>query len=355
MTHSYLERELKYDVPPDFIVPDIADLVPEGGRLEATSEHLRSDYFDTAEHALLAAKMTLRRRTGTTDTGWQLKVPQDPFREEIRVSSVGDDVPEELSDLLLGVTRRQPLGYAATVTTDRRVTRLLDADGRLLAEIDDDNVQARVAGEAARLSAWRQVEVELGEGDLDVLHALGAALRRAGAWLSSSPSKLGRALTLPPSDAPAEEVTPPAGEVVRAYIVEQQRVILAGDLTLRRDNDSAIHKTRVATRRLRSTLRVFGSLFDEASAAAFEVSCAGMPPCSVRCATVRCCGAGSTTWPSPSTRHSCSVQSWPGSTMSSPTTRPSTGGGGTRRRALPGAARRRGALGGTAALDPCGV
>ena len=147
MTHSYLERELKYDVPPDFIVPDIADLVPEGGRLEATSEHLRSDYFDTAEHALLAAKMTLRRRTGTTDTGWQLKVPQDPFREEIRVSSVGDDVPEELSDLLLGVTRRQPLGYAATVTTDRRVTRLLDADGRLLAEIDDDNVQARVAGE----------------------------------------------------------------------------------------------------------------------------------------------------------------------------------------------------------------
>ena len=88
--------------------------------------------------------------------------------------------------------------------------------------------------------------------------------------MAVEPVQAGRALTLPPSDAPAEEVTPPAGEVVRAYIVEQQRVILAGDLTLRRDNDSAIHKTRVATRRLRSTLRVFGSLFDEASAAAFD-------------------------------------------------------------------------------------
>ena len=195
---------------------------------------------------------------------------QDPFREEIRVSSVGDDVPAELSDLLLGVTRRQPLRYAATVSTDRRVTKLLAADGRLLAEIDDDNVQARVAGEAAALSAWREVEVELGEGDLDVLHALGAALRRAGAWPSSSPSKLGRALILSPGDEPAVDVAPDAAEVVRAYIVEQQRVILAGDLTLRRDNDSAIHKTRVATRRLRSTLRVFGSLFDEASAASLD-------------------------------------------------------------------------------------
>jgi CHAD domain-containing protein len=205
--------------------------------------------------------MTLRRRTGTTDTGWQFKVPQKPFREEIRLSLDGDGVPAELRELLRGAVRGQPLVQVATIVTDRSVQRLLDADGRRLAEIDDDRVHASVAGEAATASSWREVEVELDDVEVELLYALGKRLRRAGARPADSGSKLARALPGDRIEAGTRRRRLRAGDVVSAYIAEQQRVILAGDLALRRGDDSVIHKTRVATRRLRSTLRSFSTLF----------------------------------------------------------------------------------------------
>jgi CHAD domain-containing protein len=274
MPESYEERELKFDVNPDFVVPDVADLLPDGGRIETGSEQLHSYYFDTADRALLRNGMTLRRRRGSTDNGWQLKVPREPFREEIRVKDIGDRVPDELSALLLGVVRGRPLAQISSMTTDRAVTRLLDGTGTKLAEIDDDVVHASAAGNAATghaatVSSWREVEVELGRAELDLLYAVGKRLKRAGARPSVSRSKLARAL--PRAATPnLVEHKPRAGDVVAAYIAEQQQVILAGDVALRRGDESAIHKTRVATRRFRSSLRVFGVLFEPSRAAALD-------------------------------------------------------------------------------------
>jgi CHAD domain-containing protein len=56
---------------------------------------------------------------------------------------------------------------------------------------------------------------------------------------------------------------------VLAYLAEQYDAILTGDLELRRGHD-VVHKTRVATRRYRSVLRVFGGLFDPDRAAALD-------------------------------------------------------------------------------------
>jgi CHAD domain-containing protein len=275
MTESYVERELKFDVAPDFVVPDVAGLLPDGGRLEVLTEQLRSDYFDTADHALLRARMTLRHRTGSTDTGWQLKIPQPPFREEIRVDADSEGTPEELQRLLLGVTRGQSLTRIARVKTERSVTRLVDGAGRHLAEIDDDVVHASSGagdkgaggkGAGATASTWREVEVELGDDQVELLHVLGRRLQRAGAQTSASTSKLARALPSPAEPERAER----ACDVLAGYVAEQQRVMLAGDLALRRGEDSVVHKTRVATRRLRSTLRVYGELFDAGRAAAID-------------------------------------------------------------------------------------
>lgn len=268
MPQSYIERELKFDVKARFVVPDVADLAPTGGRIETRTERLRSDYYDTHDRALLRARMTLRRRTGTTDVGWQLKVPKAAFREEIRLDSTEQGVPAELAALLLGVRRGQELSLIATVNTYRQVTRLLDADGVAQAEIDDDTVRAASAGESATASSWREVEVELGAGDLELLHALAKRLRQAGARPSASSSKLARAL--PAAAEPDSAGKPRAGDIIGAYIVEQQQAILAGDLALRRGDSAVIHKTRVATRRLRSTLRVFADLFDPGPAVALD-------------------------------------------------------------------------------------
>lgn len=269
MSQSYLERELKFDVKPTFVIPDVTALLPAGGQTQTGTEHLRSDYFDTSDHALLRARVTLRRRTGTTDAGWQLKIPHEPFREEIRLDLTDDAVPPELSALLLGIGRGQQLTNIASITTERTVTRLLDSQGTTLAEIDDDTVHASAAGDAATASTWREVEVELGADELELLYALGKRLRQAGARRAASTSKLARALPSTPRPSPAKNRAG-AGDIITAYISEQQRVILTGDLALRRGDDSVIHKTRVATRRLRSTLRTFSALVDPQRAAALD-------------------------------------------------------------------------------------
>jgi CHAD domain-containing protein len=166
-----------------------------------------------------------------------------------------ESVPAELAGLLLGVRRGQPLRPVATLLTERRVTELLDAHGQKLAEVADDSVHATAAGEAATASSWREVEVELGSGDEDLLQQLAELLGRHGARPSASSSKLARALADAGSSEPADPLA--------AYLVEQQRTLIAGDIALRRGDETVIHKTRVATRRFRSTLRSFGPLFDE--------------------------------------------------------------------------------------------
>jgi CHAD domain-containing protein len=269
MTRSRLGRELKFDVDPKFVLPKLKRVLPKGGRLETTSKRLRSDYYDTADQALLQAQVTLRRRRGTSDPGWQLTAPHDRFRDEIRVDADIDSVPEELNRLLLGLSGGRDLTRIASVVTKRSTTRLLDARGRTLAEIADDTVQASSqAGSTGVVARWREVEIELGDDETELLYGLGKRLRRAGARPAKAASKLARALPGDLEIKPAK-IKPrkqkhklSAGDVVGAYIAEQHRMIAAGDLALRRDDDSVIHRTRVATRRLRSALGVFGSLYD---------------------------------------------------------------------------------------------
>src|SRR5215471_19891278 len=86
---DYLEIEQKFDVGEDFERPDF------GALREVLHEDIRADvpvtyelsaiYFDTADERLLASKMTLRRRTGGTDEGWHLKLPEgQDARREVR-------------------------------------------------------------------------------------------------------------------------------------------------------------------------------------------------------------------------------------------------------------------------------
>jgi CHAD domain-containing protein len=274
MVYSFVERELKFDVGPRFVLPDVSALLPDGGRLETVTEQLQSDYFDTADQALTRAGVTLRHRSGSTDVGWQLKVPFGDFREEIRSDEPAEGVPDELSTLLYGIRRGRALTRIARLVTVRTVTRLLASDGSRLAEFDDDTVHAAAAtdvtssGGTATATTWRELEIELGTGDLDLLKALAKAARVGGARPSTVASKLARALDEPAAGRPARR--PRTADVIAGYVAEQQRAILIGDIALRRGHEDVVHQTRVATRRLRSTLRVFGPLFDAPRAATLD-------------------------------------------------------------------------------------
>lgn len=247
------ERELKFEVPEGFAVPDVADVLP-GADVERRTVALRSTYYDTVSLDLLAQKITLRRRSGDTDTGWQLKIPAGDARDEIAVplgGSSDEPVPDHLARLVAGVARAAELTSVATLSTQRHLTRML-RDGELVVEIADDHVVAATGGRQA--DTWREVEIELGPaGTEDDLAAFATRLRRDGARPSRSGSKVARALGRDRTDrAPRSR----AGELVAACLESAHRRLVAGDIALRRGHPD-VHRTRVAVGRIRAVLRVF--------------------------------------------------------------------------------------------------
>ncbi|MBL7490404.1 CYTH and CHAD domain-containing protein [Frankia sp. AgB1.9] len=116
------------------------------------------------------------------------------------------------------------------------------------------------------------VDAQAGPVGTRLLDAVEAVLRAAGASDAPHGSKLAHLLSLahtaPPEPAaePAERPRRPgrgdtAGAVLRAYLAEQVAALLAVDPRVRMDEPDAVHKMRVATRRMRSTLRTFAALF----------------------------------------------------------------------------------------------
>lgn len=263
MLTQHREREDKFEVTEDFVLPGLDDLAAAGAPVGTGFFRLASLYHDTDDGELRRARLTLRRRTGGPDAGWQLKLPAGRARTEVASRSRTRTVPVALADVVQGLTRGRPLVPIAELRTDRTVSRLVDADGVLRAEVADDRVSSTTYGTSARLDHWREVEVELGPaGDEDLLAAIGSRLADAGAVPSPYGSKLSRALGTAPRAAEADppEITTVA-DVVTRYIRAQCVEIFAGDLALRL-GEPQVHRTRVAIRRLRSTLRVFAGLLD---------------------------------------------------------------------------------------------
>ncbi|MFE9577541.1 CHAD domain-containing protein [Nocardia sp. NPDC006044] len=253
-----VERETKWEVDREFTLPPIDDIVP-GGRVEETSVELTSTYFDTTAHDLLTHDLTLRRRAGDDESGWQLKVPQADGRVEL-VADWSDDMPSELADVVTGAALGQQLRAITTIHTLRNRHRLLGPDGDLVLELDDDVVRTTPVDADADALAWREIEVELGPHTDAVPALLVDRLAEAGASRAQYPSKLARAVPKPGAPVPASK----AERAIRDYLTAQIDTIFAGDVALRRGEDP-IHDTRVATRRLRSTLRVFGTVLDRSA------------------------------------------------------------------------------------------
>jgi CHAD domain-containing protein len=145
--------------------------------------------------------------------------------------------------------------------TTRRAYRLLNADGELVFEIADDQVESGPPDGESMLHSWREVEVELGPaGKKKDLKRARKLLEDAGASPSTSKTKLDRALTPTLGDGGASTVeSGTVGELVAQYLTAQCDVLASNDVGMR-TGTPAVHKTRVAARRMRSTLRIFGDV-----------------------------------------------------------------------------------------------
>ncbi|BCJ52155.1 CHAD domain-containing protein [Actinoplanes sp. NBRC 14428] len=253
------ETERKYDVPAGFGLPSLDGAGGARGLGDAETHELDATYFDTEDLRLARNKRTLRRRTGGNDAGWHLKTPGDgSSRTEHRVPLTdGDAVPGELADVVRLIVRTREVKPVATLRTRRIETPLRDAEGRTLALIAQDEVEAETGGDVQR---WQELEVELVDGGPEVLDAVEGLLLAAGATPAAGPSKLARALgdRLSAPRVGKKRRTDP----VLRYAREQRDAIEAQDPSVRAGDAEGVHKMRVATRRLRSTLKTFRDAFD---------------------------------------------------------------------------------------------
>lgn len=268
MSVSVHETEAKYDADPEIELPPLDGIPQVAQTASAPPQVLEAVYYDTPDLRLLRAGITLRRRTGGDDAGWHLKLPVGGrTREEVRLpldsTATPEEVPPELAGLVRARSRGTALGPVATVSTRRQTVSLLDAAGHKLAEVADDQVSARSEqGQAAE--SWREVEVELAEGDSSVLLAVDSVLRQRGLSPSARSAKLERILASelpsPGGSGSAPRPDSPAHLVVTTYLADQAEDLAALDPMARRFQPDAVHKMRVATRRLRSTMRTFGAV-----------------------------------------------------------------------------------------------
>jgi CHAD domain-containing protein len=260
---THVETERKYETSADAELPELRDVPGVTGVDGPRTEHLEAIYFDTADSRLARHGATLRRRTGGADAGWHLKVPAGPdSRTELRLPLDGrpEDAtnapPDELADLALAMVRGAEIRPVARLRTERRVWQLLGPGREPLAEVTDDRVTARRLGQSSTVDKWRELEVELADpAAVAVLDGVEEVLLRAGVRRARHSSKLAR--VLPPPAAPGGAGGDTAGDAVLAYVRARFDEIVAQDLWVRRDAPDAVHRMRVAIRRLRSALRVY--------------------------------------------------------------------------------------------------
>src|SRR5512133_436342 len=198
MASVHKEVERKYVADEGFELPPLTELMTgtDAGRAqtiapvvegEPVRQRLAATYFDTAALDLARAGLTLRRRTGGDDAGWHLKVPAgSDTRSEVRLppGRAARTVPMPLQQMVWALSLGAELRPVAEIVTQRTVRRLVDVTGQVVAEVADDRVTARRLlptdgpGDAAGApTSWREIEVELGNGDVDLLSAMDAGLR----------------------------------------------------------------------------------------------------------------------------------------------------------------------------------
>jgi CHAD domain-containing protein len=270
-----LEREVKLGAGPAFHLPDLNGVVegvtaspPEAARLETV-------YFDTTDLRLARWGVSLRHRAGE---GWTLKLPPirasvdgpgSPLleRDELTFQGGAKKPPAGAGAVIRAYVRRDELVPVARLSTIRRRVRLIDGAGSKLAEVVDDEVSVR---DGRRVAArFREIEVEVaGDDGAGIVGAVVARLRAAGAGAPDPTPKHIRALgprAMEPPEVAPMVVAPdsPARDVIRSVIAQSVAALLYHDPLVRTSGDpEAVHQARVASRKLRSHLRTFGSLLD---------------------------------------------------------------------------------------------
>lgn len=259
-----MPRERTYEAPIGWTLPDLAARLPQGSRLDTTETRVVTTHFDTADRTLDRNGISVRVRGDTCS----VRLRGEEFSTN---SATPRAVPREVQDVLLGV--RGGMRMIAVGRTDalRRTSDVVGADGEVAASVTDDEVIATAADGVEVVQSRREITVAATDDALRA--ALDRELKRAGAKRSRPAPDASEPVVAPTGEAPDARTGLPEsgtiGRLVLDYLDEQRIAVLSADVELRRGAD-VVHAARVAMRRYRSVLRVFGDLFDADRAAALD-------------------------------------------------------------------------------------
>lgn len=275
-----MTRELV--VTEDVELPRLADMVPGAVQeLRDDAVTFRQLQHDTADLRLARWGTELRVRLDGPDAGWRLTLPlgdsaasdhggaADVVVQELADGDSGEHAPVELLDLVTALVREAEVRPVAQLRTTRASVHLLDDAGAELAAVHDDRIEA----ERRPRGTERQRRVRIAafgpppDAERAVTRLVDAVQAVAGDV--EQPAE-GRLDGLPMARVP-DVVVPPrpgrhstAGEVLTFAVALHVRAFLEADVGVRRERPDAVHQLRVAARTLRSALRTFTPVCDEA-------------------------------------------------------------------------------------------
>ena len=261
---KHLEVERKYDVDDDFVMPELAQAREVTMTAGVVEHRLDATYHDTEALDLARHGVTLRRRTGGADQGWHLKRPAGPGARTESVAPLRDDAGASPRSSTASSGHSPAADPCDRSPGSRRIgpsVRYGPPTVRPSPWSPTTRFSAQALGDEVVLRRWREVEVELVDGPESVLEQVERVLLAAGARAPVAASKLARALEGRFPRSPRSEG---AWSSVGTYARAQRDALLTLDPLVRRDEPDAVHKMRVACRRLRSTLRTFRPLLDRA-------------------------------------------------------------------------------------------
>ncbi|WP_020188182.1 CYTH and CHAD domain-containing protein [Methylopila sp. 73B] len=273
------ERELKFDVARE----DLAVLADRlagtpGAVRRARTAKLLSTYFDTADHALGAAGVTLRvRREGrwrvqTLKQGEVGAGVSDRLERERRVYADGPALDAEEAALVEAVVGRavksEELGSVVTTRVRRTVFDVTRDDAAIEVALDDADVEG-----GGRTAAFSELELEFKRGDPAALFVLARELAAHAPLRLGTLSKSARGFRLAEAESPGAVSAGPSpvradmdvataavavlAECVRQFRRNEDALLAGGD-------DKAVHQARVGLRRLRSALKIFRPALSDA-------------------------------------------------------------------------------------------
>jgi triphosphatase len=266
------ETELKFEIAADSLARLRKHPALAAG---AGAERLRSVYFDTPDHDLRNAGLSLRVRekggcfvqTVKTRSGSGL-IERGEWETAVaaRTPDVRALANTPAAEVLEGLACELEPVFSTTV---ERAIRVWDVDGAQV-EVSLDRGEIRAA---AHREPIRELELELKSGDASALFGLAHELAKAVPIRLSFDSKAERGYRLAGHDATAAfkaeqaALTPatPASEAFRLSIRSCLTQVVGNAQLLRRvRSPQALHQTRVGLRRMRAVLSTFKPMIADA-------------------------------------------------------------------------------------------